>query len=116
MENKEYRLPKDFAEKWLKALRSGKYKQCDGKLYKEEESGFCCLGVACEFSGVNPYEIDGVGWIYDYVAVKSENKIPDELVGSDFNNRLVCVLSEMNDSGRSFAEIADWIEENVELY
>lgn len=30
-------------EKWIDALRSGKYKQCEGRL--RDDVGFCCLGV-----------------------------------------------------------------------
>ena len=39
---------------WLRALRSGDYKQgrdqlrCDGK--------YCCLGVACDISGIGQWE------------------------------------------------------------
>ena len=33
-------------EKWLKALRSGKYKQGKGEL--REGGKFCCLGVLCD--------------------------------------------------------------------
>ena len=32
--------------KWVEALRSGKYKQGRGKL--NSENGYCCLGVLCE--------------------------------------------------------------------
>jgi hypothetical protein len=32
-------------KKWVKALRSGKYKQAQYALYRD--GGFCCLGVAC---------------------------------------------------------------------
>ena len=32
--------------KWIKALRSGKYKQ--GKASLQSAEGFCCLGVACD--------------------------------------------------------------------
>ena len=33
-------------EKWIKALRSGKYKQTTGTL--QDDQGYCCLGVACK--------------------------------------------------------------------
>jgi hypothetical protein len=36
---------KDF-EKWIKALRSGEYKQSKNAL--QSNQGFCCLGVACD--------------------------------------------------------------------
>lgn len=50
---KRYRLPKEFTEKWLKALRSGKYEQGTFKLYKEEDNSYCCLGVAGNICGVS---------------------------------------------------------------
>lgn len=34
-------------KRWLKALRSGKYKQ-GKKSLKTEEGNFCCLGVLCD--------------------------------------------------------------------
>jgi hypothetical protein len=38
---------------WVKALRSGEYMQCTGKLAEEDYTGkvsYCCLGVACELA------------------------------------------------------------------
>lgn len=41
---------KQARDKWVKALKSGKYKQTTGQLgiENDEEQGYCCLGVACE--------------------------------------------------------------------
>ena len=36
------------AKKWVKALRSGKYKQTTSRL--KDKTGYCCLGVACELA------------------------------------------------------------------
>lgn len=49
--------PENF-RKWLDALRSGKYNQTHGALYRRAVSeydenpnvGFCCLGVVCDIS------------------------------------------------------------------
>lgn len=38
------------AKKWVRALRSGKYKQTQNQLADNEEGAFCCLGVACELA------------------------------------------------------------------
>lgn len=37
-------------QKWLNALRSGKFKKSKGQLHYEEDGKhyYCCLGVACE--------------------------------------------------------------------
>jgi hypothetical protein len=39
-------------KKWIKALRSGKYKQGKGYLHikGEKQDSFCCLGVACDLA------------------------------------------------------------------
>lgn len=41
---------KTFVTEWVKDLRSGKFKQTQGKLCEKESDGtpsYCCLGVAC---------------------------------------------------------------------
>lgn len=38
--------------KWVKALRSGKYKQAKYVLHDGE--GYCCLGVVCVLAGMKP--------------------------------------------------------------
>lgn len=39
-------MKQDILNQWLAALRSGEYKQGQGKLRVSE--GFCCLGVLCD--------------------------------------------------------------------
>jgi hypothetical protein len=34
-------------KKWIKALRSGRYKQAQAQLYDSVTGGHCCLGVLC---------------------------------------------------------------------
>jgi hypothetical protein len=44
-------MNKDIAKKWIKALRSGKYKRGKGYLKQYNKKGelrYCCLGVLCE--------------------------------------------------------------------
>jgi len=43
-------MKKNIKKKWLKALRSGEYKQTTGQLRADDHEGnasFCCLGVLC---------------------------------------------------------------------
>ena len=41
-------------ERWLQALESGEYKQARGSLRKG--NAFCCLGVACDVSGMGKWK------------------------------------------------------------
>lgn len=43
----------DLQSNWLKALRSGKFKQGVGFL-KDAMGGYCCLGILCEVAGLKP--------------------------------------------------------------
>lgn len=112
---KEYQLEKAFAEKWIKALRSGKFKQGNDYLFEKVTDSYCCLGVACKITmpGANINHTPFIDAIR--VANKLYNKIPKLLRGNAKENKFVAEVSGMNDNGISFNEIADWIEENVEF-
>lgn len=112
---KEFKLPKKFAIKWLKALRSGKYKQ--SVHYLKSPHGYCCLGVAGRVCGLTDKKIEGLDWLSNSKITQEDLKlIPKELQGSSYYNELVTTLSEMNDAGYSFKLIADFIEANCEFY
>lgn len=118
MKTKKYKLEKEFAEKWVKALRSGKYEQGEG--YLENADGqYCCLGVACKISYprarlLHKFFIDSKGQGRGYISKNLEKKMPELLRGTDAN-KFVEKVSQMNDDGKSFNQIADWIEKNVEF-
>jgi len=117
------------ARKWVKALRSGKYKQgrdylC--QLYGEERE-FCCLGVACELfirsgnklrtavrsDGGNYVEYGGnrgivPGKVREWLGLR------DNLGEYVNKNGLTSSLADLNDRGKSFENIADIIESQPE--
>ena len=115
----------DNAKAWVAALRSGEFKQAKQSLHlKDEVAGdsFCCLGVACKmFDDDNPgalrisrnhgtMEYDSWGSILPY-AVQQWLGLGDTTGGFDRGNKS---LASQNDSGKSFAEIADIIESEPE--
>lgn len=57
---------KEFLKQWLKALRSGKYKQGDSWLHYKNRGKdyYCCLGVACVLADPSskwePYDEDSI--------------------------------------------------------
>lgn len=121
-------------DKWVKALRSGKYKKGKGYLKQTAPSGivsYCCLGVLCEAvklplteTSVAPaYTPNGKDVSYKTHHIEgwsTYNTIPPmykEQLGLDGKDES-CLIS-MNDGDapykkpKSFKEIADWIEKNV---
>lgn len=41
-------MKKSIADKWVKALRSGDYKQGTYRLHNKKDNTYCCLGVLCD--------------------------------------------------------------------
>lgn len=107
---KQYRLPKEFADKWLAALRSEEYKQGKENLFMD--GCYCCLGIAGRLCGYTENELDRSGLL----TVGSFPNVPPELYDGEGFDHLHGKLVIMNDNGKPFPEIADWIEQNVELY
>lgn len=113
------KLPKKFKAKWLKALRSGKYKQGNGNLKtgKGKNARYCCLGVACDIVGAK--SITDKGFIRTGSDIRGITKVPKLLIGSDYGyeddyNPIVEKLATMNDlTGSSFKEIANYIEKHL---
>lgn len=119
MNDNKYRLPKEFAQRWILALRSGQYGQCQSELAQffepNQRPNYCCIGVAGAINGVTDFtDKDGVPQGFPN-GLKADNVLlyPEELIGE---TGLSEELATLNDSGESFENIADWIEENVEFY
>ena len=110
----------------------------DGEL----TDSYCCLGVACDLLGkdlweqeFHPYEVNVSdsgrkvwGRIKDYYLVDHFTKpereyharlmeqdiIPKDLADKiDLSAAAALALMDMNDTGKTFSEIADWIEVNL---
>lgn len=92
-------LTKLQKDRWVRALRSGDYKQGGGCL--KHAGRYCCLGVLGELEGV----------------LKECAK--NLLVNKSSGNAVFLTLSTQgrlatrNDNGISFSEIADWIEAHI---
>lgn len=89
--------------KWIEALRSGEYKQTQHKL--KDNIGFCCLGVLCDLQGA---DFDAIEMRFGTLSLSTN---PSEYIGDlgEHSSK----LSMMNDDGKSFTEIADYIEANL---
>ena len=105
-------------DKWVTALRSGKYEQTDETL--QSGTGYCCLGVLCvlaEKEGVSvsrskSNEIEG-GDLSDQAHVKGWSRIVEwsELV--EMNDDMAEDEYETSHVN-NFNDIADYIDKNWE--
>lgn len=110
----------EIKRKWLEALRSGQYKQTSGCLTDGER--FCCLGVLTnlyllevgeewrqdktgDIGVLEGGEVRG-GYLSERVYLWAGLSLHDVIAGRRS-------LSEANDSGTAFPEIADLIEKHL---
>jgi hypothetical protein len=113
----ETKLPQEFKEKWIAALRSGEYKQAKGTLYDPHTDSFCCIGVAGHLCGVDKerlIDFKMIGIIDHPDVMPAPKQYPDAIsITKQFEEDVARKLSSKNDKGYSFSEIADWIEEHL---
>ena len=124
-------MKKELKKEWIKALRSGKYKQTSRSLRTPD--GFCCLGVLCDIaikSGEVKNAIDEhLKWEdqnrpYFRIGMES-NYIPGdirewaEIIESPIveqENGETDYLTNINDAGElSFYDIANLIEKDQSI-
>jgi hypothetical protein len=110
-------LPHDIKEKWLTALRSGKYVKGTGRLCGGNK--YCCLGVLCEVQQrpkslvetttvTNSYYFDNMS---NYISI--ENELFEILrEGGTFWGYTIDIIKDLFPSigGSSLAEINDNVD------
>lgn len=105
-------LKPEIKKQWVAALRSGKYRQ--GRFALKQGREFCCLGMLCDLYG----KAHGVPWSTSKedgaTMLGASLDLPGAVIEWAFgakrppHNRLVAMN---DDEKKSFAEIADYIEE-----
>ncbi len=120
----------EIKDAWITALRSGEFQQGTGALHVGSHGSvpeqFCCLGVLCELAtragvvGSPQLQADGR---YSYGPLLHAAYLPPEIAawaGLDDNAlprnpklRDTTTLSQHNDAGKTFEQIADIIEEQL---
>ena len=121
----------EIKQKWLNALRSGKYTQGNGALRKQVEADdgsyggdqFCCLGVLCDIVEPKKWKKLPDGWgerewsngNTTEPAAYPRNSLMKELglnkpVSRSSEDTIAQKLAFMNDEGKTFEQIANWIE------
>lgn len=106
---------------WLQALRSGEYRQCKGRLCMIMPDGifYCAVGVLgvvmnvdddsmhdqCHLDLINPEWLGP--WDPEQDGPRFEAEDPSTHV------TLQRMLAAMSDAGRTFDELADWLEQHL---
>lgn len=118
--------------RWVRALRSGEYKQGQGFLRQTLNNGellYCCLGVLCELYSreygnyhFEPPKVPGSGDLFMGVnnvlpePIRKWAKLPSPLglpMYTHAPNGVLKFLTNINDEQFDFQTIADWIERQV---
>lgn len=130
------KMPAALKRKWLTALLSGVYKQGDGCLrlhaQQREAKGqekWCCLGVLCDVSGKGDWrQSQRQSWdqttypVWEFVfsdtlagiAGRNDTVLPEGLRDAlNITSQQEEQLVTMNDAGKSFRVIAQWIDRNL---
>lgn len=108
-------MNKKIKKRWIKALRSGKYKKCQGFLHTHTDgvNQFCVTGVLCDlYPGIKWMKEEGYPEFYiDGSAFRPDEEI---LVWADLSITNLNTLFNLNDKAKlTFKQLADWIEENL---
>lgn len=119
-------MDQQVKKKWIKALRSGEYKQGVGSLRRivEGEARYCCLGVLCELCPEGEWHLKEKGGRYYYRSENSKGRLGylpghvQKWAGLDRSPEIEGVnLTRHNDGSgvlnieqKSFEEIAGLIE------
>ena len=126
MSKEDNKMDPKVKAKWLKALRSGEYDQTTGSLCSVDDgaASYCCLGVLHEVvngedawsenqesNWGNPLNIKGTNrYSMPSAAFLKRIGLRDLLIGGC---EAADELAHLNDSGKSFKQIANIIEKKL---
>ncbi len=115
-------MNKTIKEIWIQALESGEYEQGKG-LLREDEDRYCCLGVLCDlYSKIHPSTQWQLGDNGTWYFLDEEATLPKKVMkwaglessAGEYDlesSKKHPWLTEDNDNGKSFKEIAEIIRE-----
>ena len=121
-------MNKEIKQKWLEALRSGKYRKgthaLKRKFPENTEAEYCCLGVFCEICGLKPVSsreaFSGITYFsYQFDNEAGEEEFPpDALVTNMIGEKSMYAqklqyLSSINDRADTFDEAIEFIEKTL---
>jgi hypothetical protein len=112
-------MRKEVADLWVKELRSKNWKQ--GRMYLEHSNTYCVMGILANIAGTFGIVDKRMAENYGKIAFFDGNmlQLPDSVVKwSGMKSELGIMpglkysLIEYNDQGKSFEQLAEWIEKH----
>ena len=106
----------ELKKRWVKALRSGKFKKGKYQLRWQTEKGdvYCCLGVLCAIEGVKWKKVVVLETVSYGVSGDIGSLAPSRQKQFGISDDVQGKLIKMNDvKNHSFAHIATWVEKNL---
>lgn len=113
------KIDPEFKQRWLTALRSGKYRQGQRALRQRntvDDTAYCCLGVALDIKDATQWKpAECSGWRDDWNGCRSAlaNNLLAKAIDGALEETTVQTLARMNDGGGTFPDIAEWIESHL---
>lgn len=98
-------MEQELKTRWIEALRSGDYEQGTSYLCY---NGYCCLGVLAEIDGKLIHYPEGPA---EFRSTAGSCLVPANYHG--LKEHLATLMHMNDEEGKSFNEIADWIEKNL---
>lgn len=103
-------------ELWVKALRSGEYKQGLSCLHNVDENSYCCMGVLCEVYDKEVHSLLREKIYSNIIGAtietfdKSASVFPQVVLEWSRANNFMKFITLNDRDKKSFSEIADYIE------
>ena len=116
-----HKMPKEYLQRWLAALRSGKYRQGKGTL--KYGANYCCLGVLqhCLTGNVErdatglPLKMPTDEWLHARGIKFNNGSLASKASPMVTYSQGCDHLTNINDDGRyTFKQIANILENNIE--
>lgn len=106
---RKYRIPRKERKLWLEALESGKYQQARSELVRG--NSYCCLGLYGRIVGLGNTDMEDEGLPY-HLKEEFSSKYPKCLLGKG-GKSFGMKLANMNDTYKSFKEIAKYVRKHT---
>lgn len=99
-------MKQEWKQPWVDALRSGQYKQGRLELHNTRDDTYCCLGVLQDVCAKGGLVIDEAADSFYLHRSQADEQL-------ELSKETQSELAKMNDGGKSFAQIADFIEQTL---